>query len=92
MRDQQKRCSGFAVEREKQVDDRLAGALVKVAGGLIGEQQCRPHHEGPGNGDALLFSAGQLVRVMTLALFQANRAQRLERLLGGTRHSGKLQG
>jgi hypothetical protein len=34
-------------------------ARVEVAGGLIGQQQAGPVHEGAGDGDALLLGAGR---------------------------------
>ena len=67
----------FAIQREQQIADGGAGALVEVAGRLVGEQQLRPVHERAGEGDALLLAARQLVRVVVQALAEADRRQRV---------------
>ena len=45
-------------------DDGTAGLGVQVAGGLVGQDHQGVVDEGPGNGSALLFSAGNLRRVL----------------------------
>lgn len=50
----------FLVEFEQQVADAFAGMAVKVAGGFVGEQYLRFCGKSPGNGYALLLSAGKL--------------------------------
>ncbi len=42
----------------------MGGLLIKVTGGFVAEQDVRAAGEGARDGDALLFTAGQLVRVM----------------------------
>jgi hypothetical protein len=48
--------AGFGVEGEHQLDDRLAGGHVEVAGRLVGQHQRRPRREGPGHRDPLLLA------------------------------------
>jgi hypothetical protein len=56
--DQQERGACALAQREQQVDDRLAGGVVQVAGGVVRQQQGRFGREGSGERGALLFSAG----------------------------------
>ena len=56
--------AAVALEREEQVDDRLAGGLVEIAGRLVGHQDGRVRHDGAGDRDALLLAAGKLRRIM----------------------------
>ena len=67
VRDKDKSRIAFAVEIEHQFDDVLAGALIKIAGRLIGEQYVRICRERAGDRDALLFAAGKLARVVCQA-------------------------
>ena len=57
-----------AVDPLEQAHDALAGVGVEVAGRLVGEQHQRPVDERPGDRDALLLTAGQLVSACRLAL------------------------
>src|SRR5499427_921925 len=57
----------------QQVQDLRAGAGVKVAGGLVGEDDFRPTGQGPRDGDALLLPAGQLRRAVPQPRAQAHR-------------------
>jgi hypothetical protein len=52
------------VEIEQQVDDALAGDRIEIARRLVREQHCRPRHERPCDGDALLLAARQLSRIV----------------------------
>ncbi len=54
-----------------------AGSRIEVAGRLVREQQLRVVHERARDCDALLLSAGQLIRVMTKAIGKAHGPQRL---------------
>ena len=45
---------------------------VEVAGGLVAEDDLGPGGEGPGNGDPLLLSAGELARAVTEAVLEAD--------------------
>ena len=48
------------VEAAQEVEDRLPGARIEVAGGLVGDQHFRLGDQGAGDGDALLLAAGEL--------------------------------
>ena len=50
----------FLIELFKYAQDFLAGSGVEVAGGFIGEEQGGVVDQGPGDGDTLLLSAGEL--------------------------------
>ena len=50
-------------ELEEERHDRVAGGLVEVAGGLVGEDQAGAGGERPADGDALLLAAGELLGV-----------------------------
>ena len=52
------------VEFLKQAHDLDAGARVEIAGRFVGQQQFGRVDQGAGNGNALLLSAGKLVRMM----------------------------
>ena len=55
------RCAALAAhEVEEFAEDDVGGGLVEVACRLVGENQRRLVGECAGNGDALLFTAGQL--------------------------------
>ena len=49
------------VQLVEQREDLVAGAAVEVAGRLVGEQDRRAVDQRPGDGDALLLAAGELV-------------------------------
>src|SRR5439155_18295733 len=66
-------CDEVARERQNVVRRRL----VEIAGGLVGEQQQRLYRQCAADRDALLLSAGQLLRV---ALEQAAKAKPLHQL------------
>ena len=68
-----------AVQLEQQLDDALAGDRIEIAGRLVREQQRRPGHEGPGNGDALLFAARELPRVVLTARRQIDLREHFRR-------------
>ena len=67
----QRRLAG-AVDAEQQLDDRVAGGGIEVAGGLVGEQQRRIVGQRAGDGDALLLAAGELRRIVMAAVGQAD--------------------
>ena len=51
------------VEPLKQIHDHFSLARVQAAGGFVGENQLGLSNHGAGNGDELLLSAGELVRI-----------------------------
>jgi hypothetical protein len=61
------------LQREDQVDDRAAGALVEIAGRLVGDEDRRIRRDSARDGDALLLAAGQLRGIMVEALAEADR-------------------
>ena len=66
-----------AVDPVEQADDVEADRAVEVSGRLVAEQDLRPVHHGPGDGDALLLTAGELVGEALLLAFQADHLERL---------------
>src|SRR6478672_4325926 len=74
-----------AVDAVEQLDDAEAGVGVQVARGLVGEQDRRPVDEGPGDGNTLLLTTGELVRQ---ALLHARESDELERLGHGLADAG----
>jgi hypothetical protein len=72
----------FAVEFAHQVEHRVGGVTIEVAGRLVGEDARRLGDQRARNGDALTFTAGKLagavVETMSEAHFFKNR--------GGARH------
>lgn len=65
-------------EGGEQLDDGVAGAGVEAAGGLVGQQQAAGPDGGPGDGDALLLTAGEVVGVAVELLVQAHRAEGID--------------
>jgi hypothetical protein len=59
----------------EQAHDLLAGFLVELAGGLVGQQQLWPAGERAGDGDALLLAAGELARPLPGVIGQAHERQ-----------------
>src|SRR5688500_10080615 len=75
VRDEHERSAGRGVQVEKQIDDRVAGFVIEIAGGLIGEENFWAVQKRAGQPDALLFPAGELCRVMMEALGKADFLQ-----------------
>ena len=51
--------AALGVELEQQVDNLVAGRRVEIAGRLVGEEERGAIAQGAGDGDALLFAAGE---------------------------------
>ena len=60
------------VERDEQIEHVRPVDAVEVAGGLVGHQDGRLHHERARQRHALLFAAGKLDRVVIQAIAQAH--------------------
>src|SRR5437762_5476543 len=65
VRHQHDRDAALYVQLLKNAHDLDAGLRIEVAGRLVGEQQRRAVHRRAGDGDALLLTTRELVRVMT---------------------------
>ena len=65
----------FAIEGEEEVEDGAAGGAVEIAGGFVGEEDRRAKGEGAGEGDALLFAAGELDGVVVEAAVESDAGQ-----------------
>lgn len=77
MRDQDHRGALFPVEREEEFEDGASGGGIEVAGGLVGEEDGRAESEGAGEGNALLFAAGELDRVVIEAAVEADAGEEI---------------
>src|SRR2546428_4343629 len=63
------------VDLQQQLDDLPRGRRVQIAGRLIGEEDPWIVDKRPGDGHPLLFTAGQLVRKLSLLSFQPDDAE-----------------
>ena len=75
MRDQQQGCAMLVLQAEQEIDDRLTGLLVEIAGRLVGHQNFRLGDDGACQCHALLFTARQFRRIVIRPLFEAHAAQ-----------------
>jgi hypothetical protein len=91
MSHEHQRRAGSRVELEQQIENSRTGFVVQVARGLIGEQERWSRHEGARNGYALLFSAGELLRIVAQAVFETHVDQRLARAGRRVRGGGELE-
>ena len=73
--DQQQRRPGSLPHREQQIDHRLPGGVVQIAGWFVGQKQCRFGGEGARQGGALLLAAGKLAGKMGQAVAQSDGVQ-----------------
>jgi hypothetical protein len=64
-----------AIQRLQQIHDLFGVLAIEVAGRFVAHQQRGIGNDGPGDGDALLLSAGQLVRLVPGAIGQADQFQ-----------------
>ena len=79
VRHQHQRRPARAVDVEQQLDDRLPGGAVEIAGRLVGEQDRRIVGERPRDRDALLLAARELRRVVMAAIGQTDFVEQLLR-------------
>jgi hypothetical protein len=70
--------AGGAVQVEEHVDDPMGGIAVEVAGGLVGEEQFGLRDEGAGDGDPLLFAAGELDGIVIGAVLEPDLFEKAE--------------
>ena len=65
------------LQLQEQPADAVGGGLVKVAGGLVGQQEHGPLEQGPGQGCPLLLASGELGGAMIQPAAQAHTVQQL---------------
>ncbi|MOA15409.1 hypothetical protein D3C78_1355650 [compost metagenome] len=68
----QRREAGLAHQRLQRVEYIMRGLRIEIAGRLVGEQQERRVGDGAGNGDTLLFTAGEFGRTVFTAMPHAH--------------------
>ena len=81
VRDEEHRDAALLVQALEDAHDLDARARVEVAGRLVGEQNRRLVDERARDRDALLLTAGELVRHVVIARAQAHRVEHRERAL-----------
>ena len=91
MRHEHQRRARRCVEIEEQVDDALTGRCIQISRWLIRKQHRRSGNESTCDGDALLLSAGKLIRVVALTRAEAHFLQDLESSTTGIFASGELE-
>jgi acyl-CoA thioesterase-1 len=72
MSDQDESCAGGGVEVEEEVDDAVAGFVIKIAGGFVGKENFGAIEEGASESDTLLLAAGELGGVMVETFGEAD--------------------
>ena len=77
MRDHQHGQAAVAVELGQALQDLPGGAAVQVAGGLVGQQNLGIVGQGPGDGHALLLSAGEFPGAVGGSLAESHVVQEL---------------
>ena len=91
MSDQQQSGADLFPQAEQQFDDSLAGIMIEIAGGFVGQKQFRLWCDGAGKGHALLLAAGKLRGIMRQPVIEADITERRGRDAEGVRDSGKLK-
>ena len=88
----------IAVQPVQQGEDHLGALGVEVAGGLVANQKDRVTRESAGDGDALLFAAGEFGGKVFELVAEANQTKMPAAALGSLatfalyRHAAKIQG
>ncbi len=67
------------IELQENVHDLVAHMAVQVARWFIRKNDVRSAHNGPGNGNALLLPAGELVREVGCPITKTYMSQRFQR-------------
>ena len=65
----------FAIEAPEEAQNLRGAGCVEIAGGFIGEDHLRLGDDGPGDGHALLLTAGKLAGKMVEAIIEADELQ-----------------
>ena len=71
----------FVAELLEEADHLLAGFLVEVGSGFVGEDDFRPVGEGSSNGDALLLAAGKFAGLVENAVSEADEFEKFDTAL-----------
>src|SRR5205823_14807488 len=77
VRDHHGRLAELVDRGAQEAQDFVTGVRVEVAGRLVGEEHTRPREKRPGDGYALLLSAGQLGRPVLAPVGDADRLKKL---------------
>ena len=75
MGDDDEGLAGFIDDAEEHVHDGGTGGGVEIAGGFVGVEDAGVVDEGAGDGDALLFAAGEFGGEMVEALGEADAVE-----------------
>lgn len=75
MSNQQHGHAAFGLLGEQEIGNLTPGLGIEIAGRLIGDQHQRRRCKGAGNGNPLLFSTGQLPRIVAKALSEPHGRQ-----------------
>jgi hypothetical protein len=95
VRDHEHGLSAFFDQFSQKRHDAFTLNAVKVPRRLIRQDEKRLNDQGAGNGDALLFAAGEFMRAMLPAMGQSHASQHLgrplARFVGGAAADGQRQ-
>ena len=75
VRHQHQRRRMRAIQFEQQIADDATRALIEIAGRFVSEKNARTMHKRTRQCDALLFAAGQLMRIVVAALIESDIVQ-----------------
>jgi hypothetical protein len=81
----------FAMAGEQEIDNLLPGHIVEIAGRLVGDEDSGMRRQRARKGDALLFSAGELRRIVAGPVREPNSAKLLFCAIEGVRNTGELE-
>ena len=81
----------FGMAGEQEIDNMLPGHIVEIAGRLVGDEDSRMWRQRARKGDALLFSAGELRRIVASPVREPNSAKLLFCAIEGVRNTGELE-
>jgi hypothetical protein len=76
---------------EQEIDNLLPGHIVEIAGRLVGDEDSGMRRQRARKGDALLFSAGELRRIVAGPVREPNSAKLLFCAIEGVRNTGELE-
>src|SRR6478736_10447726 len=79
VRDDDRGQTSLPVTFSHQIEDSLTGFEIEVAGRLVGEKDLRVGQQRAGDGDALLFAAGKLVRKVPRSRVESQLRQQARR-------------